>query len=115
MTRTKAAEDSVVEMIKHRNVLEKELKVLNRTIREMQKSSDPLDFEAIGITERERDVLMALVVYGDTSKEIAERLQIGYETVKTHLKHIRDKLGVDRREEIIDLCRNNFIKEGNKQ
>ena len=48
------------------------------------------------LTAREEDVLMALAD-GLTDKEIAERLQIGTETVRTHLARIFAKLGAESR------------------
>lgn len=44
------------------------------------------------LTRRERDV-MALVVVGLTSKEIAQRLCISYRTVEIHRAHVMQKTG----------------------
>jgi DNA-binding CsgD family transcriptional regulator len=49
-----------------------------------------------GLTGRERDVL-ALVAEGFTNREIARRLFISPATVRTHLEHIYEKLGVQTR------------------
>jgi len=48
------------------------------------------------LTDRERDVLREIVV-GRTDKEIARSLAIALSTVKTHVRSILDKLGVDSR------------------
>jgi DNA-binding NarL/FixJ family response regulator len=48
------------------------------------------------LSERERDVLQ-LLVEGLSNVEIAERLIISRETVKTHVRHIMDKLAVSDR------------------
>jgi DNA-binding CsgD family transcriptional regulator len=48
------------------------------------------------LTERELDVL-ALVAQGLTNREISRRLFISSATVRTHLEHIYDKLGVHSR------------------
>lgn len=48
------------------------------------------------LTERERDVLM-LVDDGAANKEIAGRLFISESTVKTHIVHLLEKLGVASR------------------
>jgi DNA-binding CsgD family transcriptional regulator len=48
------------------------------------------------LTERERDVL-ALVAEGLTNRQISSRLFISPATVRTHLEHIYDKLGVRSR------------------
>ena len=45
------------------------------------------------LTERERDVL-ELVAQGLTNAEVARRLFISSTTVRTHLEHIYEKLGV---------------------
>lgn len=46
------------------------------------------------LSEREKEV--AHLIYQDSSrKELAQRLFIGEETVKTHTRHIYEKLGVD--------------------
>ena len=48
------------------------------------------------LTERELDVL-ALVAQGLTNRQISSRLFISPATVRTHLEHIYDKLGVRSR------------------
>lgn len=52
------------------------------------------------LAPRERDVIR-LVAQGDTNKEIAARLGIGDETVKTLLERTYAKLGVRRRAEAV--------------
>ncbi|HTN67389.1 MAG TPA: LuxR C-terminal-related transcriptional regulator, partial [Burkholderiaceae bacterium] len=56
------------------------------------------------LTERERAVLM-LVASGQSNKEVARSMNISAETVKTHLKGIFGKLGVQRREQAVVLAR----------
>ena len=59
--------------------------------------------EAIeALTEREREVLR-LLVQGHSNKEIGRDLQISEDTVKTHVKHIMAKLGVQSRTQAV-LC-----------
>ena len=48
------------------------------------------------LTERETDVLR-LLAQGESNREIAQQLSIGEQTVKTHVSHILDKLGVPSR------------------
>lgn len=48
------------------------------------------------LTPREREVLQALTD-GLSDKEIAERLYVGVGTVRTHVVHILEKLGVNSR------------------
>jgi NarL family two-component system response regulator LiaR len=54
--------------------------------------------EKKALSERERDVLR-LVAHGKTNKEIGRELQLGSETVKTHVSNILAKLSVHGRTE----------------
>lgn len=51
------------------------------------------------LTEHERR-LVKLIAAGDTNTAIAHELGISYETVKSHIKRIRSKLGAGSRTEI---------------
>jgi DNA-binding NarL/FixJ family response regulator len=62
---------------------------LLREVRTPEKSAEPL-------TEREREVLR-LLAQGQSNKEIARALHIAEQTVKTHVSHILNKLGVPSR------------------
>jgi DNA-binding CsgD family transcriptional regulator len=53
-----------------------------------------------GLTAREAAVVCALA-QGDDSRAIAARLDIGLETVKTHLKHVMQSVGVKRQAELV--------------
>ena len=55
---------------------------------------DPLE----ALSDRERDVL-ALLAEGLRNREIAERLVIGEATVKTHVRHVLEKLRFRNRAE----------------
>ncbi len=58
-----------------------------------------------GLTGKEREVLDRLLM-GQSRKQIAADLHVSENTVKTHVKHIYEKLGVSGREEIQALlCR----------
>jgi LuxR family maltose regulon positive regulatory protein len=48
------------------------------------------------LTPREHSIL-ELLGHGRSNKEIARSLQISPETVKSHVKHMFAKLGIDRR------------------
>ncbi len=74
--------------------------VLRRALQEPRSVEPSADAEAqvlaLGLTEQEVRVLR-LVAQGLSNQEIAERLHISLNTVKTHLKHIFSKLEVSDR------------------
>jgi DNA-binding CsgD family transcriptional regulator len=53
-----------------------------------------------GISEREQDVL-SLVIIGTSQKDIADKLSISVNTVKSHLQNIYKKIGVSGRLQLI--------------
>jgi DNA-binding NarL/FixJ family response regulator len=57
----------------------------------------------VAITARERDVLVYLS-RGLTNEKIGESLDISHETVKSHIKNIFGKLGLENRSEAVALC-----------
>lgn len=59
---------------------------------------------SLGITERERQVLQ-LLADGRSNKEIAARLELSPNTVKTHVARLFEKLRVARRTEAILVAR----------
>lgn len=59
---------------------------------------------SLGITEREREVLQ-LLADGESNKEIAARLHLSPNTVKTHVASLFAKLRVERRTQAIGLAR----------
>jgi DNA-binding CsgD family transcriptional regulator len=56
------------------------------------------------LTPREADVL-ELLQEGRTNAEIAHRLSIGIETVRTHARNIYRKLGIASRRDLASLSR----------
>jgi DNA-binding CsgD family transcriptional regulator len=58
--------------------------------------------EALGITPRELEIL-ALIAEGLSNKEIAERVFVSENTVKTHSSRLFDKLGAKRRTQAVQL------------
>ncbi len=69
-----------------------------------QRVVDTMRRPRLRFTEREREVLAALDT-GATNREIAKALFISEATVKTHLVHIFDKLGVDSRAKAVTAAR----------
>jgi len=88
---------------------QKELVHLNKRIHTYEYQNRAIDFVKFGITKTEEKVIEILCTYRCSNKEIADRLDIAVPTVKVHVSHIMDKLGVDDRFAIIDICKNNYI------
>jgi DNA-binding NarL/FixJ family response regulator len=55
---------------------------------------------SLGVSDRELEVL-SLLAAGRSNKEIAQRLEVSPNTVKTHIANLFEKLGVNRRTEAI--------------
>ena len=60
----------------------------------------PLLMSVYGLTEREQDVTR-LVLQGNSTAEIAERLVVSAHTVQQHLKSVFDKTGVRSRRDLV--------------
>jgi DNA-binding NarL/FixJ family response regulator len=58
----------------------------------------------LGISERESEVL-SLLAAGHSNQEIADRLFVSTNTVKTHLNNLYQKLEVSRRGQAVDKAR----------
>jgi DNA-binding NarL/FixJ family response regulator len=69
-----------------------------RKVIETFRHPTPAGLSEASLSERESEVL-ALVAKGYSNKEIADHLAIGFETVRTHLKNIYEKLHVRSRTE----------------
>ncbi|MEX0992308.1 MAG: response regulator transcription factor [Actinomycetota bacterium] len=68
------------------------------------------DRKADTLTAREIEVLQ-LLAFGHTNKDIAEKLFISPDTVKTHLEHIFEKLGAsDRTAAVAEALRRRLIE-----
>lgn len=59
-------------------------------------------FRSKGLTDRESEIAR-LISQGLTNREMAGKLYISEATVKKHITHILEKLGLDGRDAIIDL------------
>ena len=58
--------------------------------------------DSLGITRREMEIL-ELVAQGMSNREIAEKLYVSENTVKTHSSRVFDKLGAKRRTQAVQL------------
>jgi DNA-binding NarL/FixJ family response regulator len=67
---------------------------LLRKLRQRQRVTEESSAVLARLTARERDVLR-LLVDGVSRPEIARRLNLSSNTVRTHLRHLTDKLGVN--------------------
>ena len=56
-------------------------------------------FESVRMTQREREVI-ALIAVGLSNKEIAQRLSISTDTVKSHVRNVMEKLALHSRLQI---------------
>ncbi|MEM9304519.1 MAG: response regulator transcription factor [Pseudomonadota bacterium] len=60
--------------------------------------------EALGVSDRQYEVL-TLLAEGHSNKEIAAKLFVSQNTVKTHVAHLYDKLDVSRRTQAVQKAR----------
>jgi two-component system, NarL family, response regulator LiaR len=65
---------------------------------------DPTRLRETGITPRELEIL-GLIAAGLSTREIAERLFVSENTVKTHSSRVFDKLGARRRTQAVRLAK----------
>ena len=63
---------------------------------------DQSKLESLGITPRELEILQ-LIAAGLSNKEIAARVYVSENTVKTHSSRVFDKLGARRRTQAVQL------------
>lgn len=59
----------------------------------------------MSLTPKELEIL-ELILSGRTNQEIADRLFISINTLKTHLRHIYGKFGVNQKRQLVELARN---------
>ena len=69
---------------------------------------DQARLESLGITPRELEIL-ELIAQGLSNKEIAERVFVSENTVKTHISRVLDKLGASRRTQAVQVAKSQRI------
>lgn len=74
--------------------------IARQVVASFQKPTPSLEPEGEPLSERETEVL-GYITKGYSGKEIAEKMHVSINTVKTHLKHIYQKLHVRSRTEIL--------------
>ena len=74
--------------------------IARKVMLHFQREATPKDTPAVLLSIREKDVLQALVD-GLSYKMIADRLGISFETVRSHIKHIYEKLHVHNSAEAV--------------
>jgi NarL family two-component system response regulator LiaR len=105
--RLEAAVNAVVrgDMWIDSSIAHKVLRVLPKTAA----ASDPNQVVYEQLSDRELQVLQ-LIVEGLSNQEIGDRLSIKKDTVKTHIKHIMDKLAVsDRTQAAVKALRHGLV------
>jgi DNA-binding NarL/FixJ family response regulator len=89
--------------------------LVSRFLSQPVPSALPAAVELGGLTDREREVL-ALVAYGLSNDEIAERLHLSPLTVKTHINRAMTKLGVrDRAQLVVIAYQSGLVRPGEQQ
>ncbi|MBN2656719.1 MAG: LuxR family transcriptional regulator [Spirochaetales bacterium] len=87
---------------------QKQFEELEKQYLDFKSTKEPFDFEKCNLTPSEINVIRILVKFRASNKEISEQLNIKESTVKQHLYRIFNKIGVDNRIQLIDLCEYNF-------
>lgn len=69
---------------------------------------DFIDPIASGLTKAELKLLESLCTYRESNQELSKRLGKSENTIKTQLKSITQKIGVDNRHQLIEACKDYF-------
>lgn len=75
-----------------------------RVVTPLEFVRDQEKLESFGITPRELEVLQ-LIADGLSNKEIAARVFVSENTIKTHLSRVFDKLGARRRTQAVQIAK----------
>lgn len=71
------------------------------------------DINPFQLSERERQIL-GLLVEGCSNQQMAEKLFLSAETIKTHMRHVMEKLRVsDRTQAAVKAVREGLVPRGN--
>lgn len=115
ITNKKRMQDEILRLVRDREVLkerieknQEEFDELEKQYLEFKNKKKPFDFKKYNLTPSEINVIKVLVEQRASNKEISEELNIKESTVKQHLYRIYNKIGVDNRIQLIDLCEYNF-------
>jgi DNA-binding CsgD family transcriptional regulator len=87
---------------KRETIVIKEVPVLVQVPASTPFLSDERKRDDLGITPRELEIL-GLIAEGLSNREMAERLHVSENTIKTHCSRTFDKLGARRRTEAVQL------------
>ena len=107
----KSIQDLLIERNRLRNCIENDNKKLDKLEVEIElyhAECKPFDLKRCRLTPAEMRIVEILVHTRFSNKEISDQLGIKENTVKQHLYSVFNKMGVDDRFQIIDLCRHNF-------
>jgi ATP/maltotriose-dependent transcriptional regulator MalT len=71
-------------------------------------SVNETQLKQLGITKRELEIL-ELIAHGMSNREIAEKLFVSENTVKTHSSRLFDKLSAKRRTQAVQIAKENGL------
>ena len=71
-------------------------------------SVNEMQLKQLGITKRELEIL-ELIAHGMSNREIAEKLFVSENTVKTHSSRLFDKLSAKRRTQAVQIAKENGL------
>jgi PAS domain S-box-containing protein len=107
VTVKKKDEEKHIKLLLKIKNLHKDLTEITNMMLDVPENNNSDTLKTLGVTEREIEIVSLLII-GYKNKDIAEKLFISEETVKTHISRIYKKFDVGNRIEL-----NNFIREKN--
>jgi len=93
------------EMEKSYTLAKTETENLKATVAEISGFINPNE---CGLSETEMLLLESLCLHNESIKDLAIRLNKSHHTIKTQLKNIYDKIGVESKVELVKACENYF-------